>query len=56
MTVVMTALPVLCYPTPYLAEEGDWFLTHGMCISNICLDDFLEGLLDALAGAKERVC
>ena len=56
VTVVMTALPVPWYPTPYLAEKGDWFLAHGVCISNICLDDFLEGLLHTLAGAKGRVC
>lgn len=28
-----------------LADEGDGFVTHGVCVSNVSFDDILEWLL-----------
>ena len=31
-----------------LSEKCDWFLTHGVGVTNVCLDDFCERFLDSL--------
>ncbi len=32
----------------YLSEEGDWLLSHGMCITDVGFDDFREGFCTTL--------
>ena len=34
--------------TAYLSEEGDWLLTHGVCVPDVGLDDLSERLLHSL--------
>lgn len=31
-----------------LSEKSDWFLSHGVAITDVCPDDFSEGLLGSL--------
>ena len=31
-----------------LSEEGDWLLTHGVCIADVGLDDLSKRLLHSL--------
>lgn len=35
-----------------LPEEGDWLLTHCMCITDVGLDDLCERLLHSLWGTN----
>ena len=34
--------------TADLSEEGDWLLTHGVCIADVGLDDLSKRLLHSL--------